>query len=107
MPLAPEALTELIATARGGRPRSLACGEAEEVLNIVLALVVELAVSNERIDRLERLMAELRGEHIEEVREISYEGDVAVERQTATEALIVRALRIILDPREPLDILPK
>jgi hypothetical protein len=104
MSLKSEALTELIATARGHRPRSLACGEAEEVLNIVLALVIELAVSNDRIDRLERLVSELRGGSVEELREISYEGEIAVERQTATEALIVRALRIILDPREPLDL---
>ena len=101
---AAEALTELIGTARGSRPRSLACGEAEEVLNIALALVVELAVSNERIDRLERLVADLRGESIEALREIDYEGEAAAERQAATEALIVRALRILLDPRAPAEI---
>ena len=107
MPQAAEALSELIATARGARPQSLACFEAEEVLNIALALVVELAVSNERIDRLERLVSELRGEGVDALRDIAYEGDVARERQAATDALITRALRIMLDPREPIATAPK
>lgn len=106
MPHPAEALAELIATARGGRPQSLACGEAEEVLNVALALVVELAVSNERIDRLERLVAELRGQSVAELRDIAFEGDAAIERQAATDALITRALRIMLDPREPIAITP-
>jgi hypothetical protein len=93
------ALAELIATARGGRPQSLACREAEEVLNIALALLVELAVSNDRIDRLERLVAELSGRSVEDLREIRYDGEIAKERQAATDALLTRALRIMLDPR--------
>jgi hypothetical protein len=93
------ALAELIATARGERPQSLACREAEEVLNIALALLVELAVSNDRIDRLERLVAELSGRSVEDVREIRYESEIAKERQAATDALLTRALRIMVDPR--------
>lgn len=94
-----EALTALIASARGERKQSLESREAEEVLNVALALTVELAVSNDRIDRLERLVAELRGEPVEELRDIRYEGDVARERSEATDALLTRALRILLDPR--------
>jgi len=93
------ALAELIATARGGRPQSLACLEAEEVLNIALATLVELAVSNDRIDRLERLVAELSGRSVEDLREIRYEGEIAKERLAATDALLTRALRIMVDPR--------
>ncbi len=96
-----EALSALIASARGDRPTSLESREAEEVLNIALALTVELAVSNDRIDRLERLVAELRGEPVEELRDIRYDGDIAQERYDATEALLMRALRVILDPRGP------
>ncbi len=55
-----EALTALILSARGVRPQSLANAEAEEVLNIALALLIELSVSNDRIDRLERMVAALR-----------------------------------------------
>ena len=94
-----EALSALIATARGDRPQSLGCREAEEVLNVTLALLVELAVANDRIDRLERLVAEASGRSVEDLREIRYEGEVAQERQAATDALLTRALRIMLDPR--------
>lgn len=94
-----EALSALIATARGDRPQSLASREAEEVLNVALAVLVELAVSNDRIDRLERLVAELSGRSIEELRDIRYDGEIAQERQAATDALLTRALRIMLDPR--------
>lgn len=94
-----EALMELFTTARGERPQSLASREAEDVLNITLASLIELAVANDRIDRLERLVADLRGEAVEDLREIQYDGAIAQERQQATDALLVRALRIMLDPR--------
>lgn len=98
-----EALSALIATARGDRPQSLASREAEEVLNIALAVLVELAVSNDRIDRLERLVADLSGRSIEDLRDIRYDGEIAQERQAATDALLTRALRIMLDPRAQAD----
>lgn len=98
-----KALGALIATARGDRPQSLASREAEEVLNIALAVLVELAVSNDRIDRLERLVAELSGRGVEELRDIRYDGEIAQERQAATDALLTRALRIMLDPRAQAD----
>ncbi len=94
-----EALSALIATARGDRPQSLASREAEEVLNVTLAVLVELAVANDRIDRLERLVAELSGRSVEELRDIRYDGEIAQGRQAATDALLTRALRIMLDPR--------
>lgn len=94
-----EALSALIATARGDRPQSLASREAEEVLNVALAVLVELAVANDRIDRLERLVGELSGRSVEDLRDIRYDGEIAQERQAATDALLTRALRIMLDPR--------
>jgi len=94
-----EALSQLITSARGGRPQSLASREAEEVLNVALASLIELAVANDRIDRLERLIAELRDESVDALRDIRYDGDIAAERQAATDALLMRALRIMLDPR--------
>lgn len=94
-----EALGALIASVRGERPQSLASREAEEVLNVTLAVLVELAVANDRIDRLERLVAELSGRSIEELRDIRYDGDIAQQRQAATDALLTRALRIMIDPR--------
>jgi hypothetical protein len=94
-----EALSALIQSARGGRPRSLLCTEAEEVLNIALALLIELSVSNDRIDRLERSVAELKGQALEDFREAELDGDATQERREAADALLVRALRIMLDPR--------
>lgn len=94
-----EALTSLLATARGNRPQSMASREAEDVLNITLAVLVELAVANDRIDRLERMVADLRGEPVEELRDLRYEGEIAQQRQAATDALLARALRIMIDPR--------
>jgi len=97
----PDALLDLIQTARGIRPASLTCAEAEDGLAVTLALIAELSVSNDRIDRLERMVAELRGDDVTTLRETGYTGDAATERQAATEALMVRALRVFFDPRQP------
>lgn len=93
------ALSALIQSSRGTRPRSLACAEAEEVLNITLALLIELSVSNDRIDRLERLVADLKDQEVDELRETEFDGAATQERRDATDALLVRTLRILLDPR--------
>ena len=93
------ALSALIQSSRGIRPRSLACSEAEEVLNITLALLIELSVSNDRIDRLERLVADLKGQDVDELRESEFDGAAMQERRDATDALLMRTLRILLDPR--------
>ena len=95
-----DAIQEVITSARGARPQSLACREAEEVLNISLASLIELAVANDRIDRLERMVADLSGQSVEALRETTFEGDVERERQQSTEALLMRALRIFIDNRE-------
>lgn len=95
-----DAVQALIALARGERRYSLRDRETEEVLNIALATLVELSVALDRIDRLERLLAERTGLALEELRAIDYpDGPAAQERQEAAEALFVRALRIRLDPR--------
>lgn len=97
----PDAILDLVNLARGARPASLKCPEAEDGLAVTLALVTELAVANDRIDRLERMVAELRGESPEQLRNTGYTGEAAAERQAATEALILRSLRIFFDPRQP------
>ncbi|MBX3594368.1 hypothetical protein [Sphingomonas sp.] len=95
-----EALIALISSARGERPQSMGCAEAEEVLNVTLALLVELSVASDRIDRLERLVADLRNEPVSVLRKVTWDGDDAArERQEAREALLTRAMRIFLDPR--------
>lgn len=98
-----DAVLALIHSARGDRPQSLNDREVEEVLNIALAVLVELSVSNDRIDRLERIVASQGGITVEALRDVRYDGDIAAERQQATEALLVRALRVLIDPRTPTD----
>ena len=94
-----QAVVALVESARGNRPQSLDSREVEETLNIVLALLIELSVANDKIDRLERLVADIRGENVETLRDIRYEGEIAKQRQDATDALLMRALRILIDPR--------
>ncbi|MES2056530.1 MAG: hypothetical protein V4564_11385 [Pseudomonadota bacterium] len=98
-----DAILALVHSARGSRPQSLDDREVEEVLNIALALLVELAVSNDRIDRLERFVAEQGGMTVEALRDTAYDGAAADERQQATDALLARVLRILIDPRVPTD----
>ena len=70
------------------------------MLNLSLALLMELSVAFDRIDRLERVLAERTGMELSDLRDIDYkEGPAAEEREDATNALIARALRIRLDPR--------
>lgn len=98
-----DALMDVIASARGARPASLACPEAEDGMTISIALLVELAVANDRIDRLERMVAELRGMTPEALRETAPTPAEAEERREANEALIVRVLHILFDPRKRID----
>lgn len=95
-----DAIVALTQLARGERRYSLENRETEEVLNLSLALLMELSVAFDRIDRLERVVAERTGISLAELRDIDYvEGEAAEEREEATNALMARALRIRLDPR--------
>jgi hypothetical protein len=98
-----EALLDLIQSARGERPYSLGNQETEQVLNIVLALVIELSVSNDRIDRIERLLAEARGVSLDDLRAAPLGDAAQAERDDATTALMMRALRVVIDPRTATD----
>lgn len=100
---AADAILALLQSARGSRPHSLADVEVENVLNIALALLVELSVANDRIDRLERVVAELSAMPVEQLRDIRYENADAEQRQEALDALLARVLRILIDPRTPTD----
>ena len=99
MALATDAILALIASARGERTYSLDNREVEDVLTIALSLLVELSVANDRIDRLERLVAELRGATLAEVLGLAYAGEEEAERRDATDALLARVLRVMVDPR--------
>lgn len=100
MTTAAEAVSAVIAGQRGGRPFSLDSQEAEQVLSVALALLVELAASNDRIDRLEREVAALRGLPLDELRNAPLDAAAREERQDALDAMQLRVMRIFLDPRE-------
>ncbi|MEG3151313.1 hypothetical protein U1769_15575 [Sphingomonas sp. ZT3P38] len=99
MTSATDAIHAVIAAGRGDRPTSLDNVETERVLAIALTLLVELSVSNERIDRLEREVADLRGAALEEFRGAPLADTAIAERQEALEALQLRVLRVMVDPR--------
>lgn len=95
-----DAIVALTQLARGERRYSLENRETEEVLNISLALLMELSVAFDRIDRLERVLAERTGIPLAELQAIDYVDDpAAAEREEAANALMARVLRIRLDPR--------
>jgi len=99
-----DAISAVIESGRGVRPYSLHSQEAEQVLNIALALLIELAAFNDRIDRLERLLAEIRGISVNELRHAVLDGDAAAERQASLEAMQLRVMRVLTDPREAVDV---
>lgn len=100
---AAEAVLSVIESGRGSRPYSLSNQETEQVLNIALALLVELAASNDRIDRLERQLAELKGVALDEVLSGASDENAQAERQASMEAMQLRVLRVLMDTREAAD----
>lgn len=96
----PDAILSLLRLGRGERPASLRDPEVEEVLNIALAAVIELQVTLDRVDRLERVVAERTGLPLEELRALDYPGGTAAEeRRESARAMLARVLRLRLDPR--------
>lgn len=91
-----DAVIELVRQIRGDRPPSLVSAETEDVLHIAVALVVELAAAMDRIDRLERTVAELRGVALDEQRDAAADPAAAAERLQDVEAMIARALQSTL-----------
>lgn len=94
-----EAITAVIESGRGDRPYSLDNQEAEQVLTIALALLVELSASNQRIDRLEREIAALHGISLEALVDAPLDTAAQAERQAAMEAMQLRVMRVMIDPR--------
>lgn len=99
MTSAVDAISAVIASGRGERPASLASEETEKVLAITLALMVETCNAHERIDRLEREVATLRGQSLADWKEAPQPAEDNAERQAAIEALQLRVMRIMVDPR--------
>lgn len=100
---AAEAVAMVIQGGRGARPASLHDAETEKVLGIALALLVELTTAQERIDRLEREVASLRASDLAEWKEAVVPAELRREQAEQAEALQLRVLRPLVDPRQPHD----
>ncbi|MFV3073710.1 hypothetical protein [Niveispirillum fermenti] len=87
-----DAIVELSSLARGARPSSLDNTETEAVLRIAMALLLELSVANDRIDRLEREVASLRGVDVGTLKSMPLDATASTERQMATDGLMARVL---------------
>lgn len=87
-----DAIVELSSLARGTRPASLDNSETETVLRIAMAMLLELSVANDRIDRLEREVASLRGVAVDTLKSAPLDGAAMAERQAATDGLMARVL---------------
>lgn len=102
-----DAIATLLQTVRGQRPYSLQDQETEQCFNVTLALAVELVASNDRIDRLERQLAAFAGRPLDEVRRGASDADAEAARLAANEAMLLRVLRILVDPRPAIDQRPE
>ena len=95
-----EAIVALIELARGERRYSLeGSRDRRSAEHRARDYSSELAVAFDRIDRLERVLAERTGWPWRNCARSITGGQAAEERQEATEALFARVLRIRLDPR--------
>lgn len=92
-----EAVEKLLGEIRGERPYSLRSIENEQTLNMVLALVVELIASNDRIDNLEREIAKLKGAELSELRRVETDESVLASRREHATGVIARILRVLID----------
>ncbi len=95
-----DALIAGAARAKGKRPWFLRDADVERVLSITLSLAMELAVTRQRLDALERLL-EGKGVLVpDEVENYAPDADAELERQAAMRAYIIRVLRILLQDAE-------
>lgn len=69
--------------------------DVERLLDIVLALTGELAVAQERLDTVERLLAAKNLVQAEEIEAFRPDAQAARERLAKHEALLARVLRIL------------
>jgi hypothetical protein len=86
--------------ARGKRPLFFEDQQAERVLNITMALAQELAVTRERLDTLERILASKGQVNRSDIEQWQPNDEEARERQLWQQDFIARILRIVQQERE-------
>lgn len=89
--------------AKGKRPVFFEDRQAERVLNITMALAQELAVTRERLDTLERILASRGQVRRSDIEQWKPNDEEARERQLWQQEFIARILRIVQQEREGLE----
>jgi len=89
--------------ARGKRPYYFEQPDIDRVLAITMAVAGELAVARERIDTLERLLAQRGVLAREEIEHFAPNTEAAVERGNWHREYIARILRFVQQEREALE----
>lgn len=92
-----EATLRSVQAVPGPRPEFLPDSDAERAMDMVMALAAELVVTRDRLDTVERLLAEkaVLDRDAIETSEINYRDDVVAERLASNDALLARVLRMV------------
>lgn len=88
------------AKARGKRPYFLESADSERLLNILLAVVQELAVTRERLDTLERILARNGALNLEAIDAFAPTKSEADARGRWTQEYLARVFRILQQEQE-------
>ncbi len=88
--------------AKGKRPYFLENPEVERVMNITMAVAMELGVMHERLDTIERLLAKKNILQSSEIEAFEPNNEEVIERQLWHARYIARVLRIVQQELEAL-----
>jgi pantoate kinase len=88
--------------AKGKRPYFLKNPEVERVMNITMAVAMELGVMHERLDTIERLLAKKNILQSSEIEAFEPNNEEIIERQLWHARYIARVLRIVQQELEAL-----
>ena len=89
--------------AKGKRPQFMETAESERLMAILMAVVEELAVTRERLDTVERLLAASGYLDRQAIDGFHPDPDTARERGLANQDYLSRVLRFIPQEREALE----
>ncbi len=88
--------------AKGKRPYFLENPEVERVMNITMAVAMELGVMHERLDTIERLLAKKNILQSSDIEAFEPNNEEVIERQLWHARYIARVLRIVQQELEAL-----
>ena len=88
------------AKARGKRPWFFEDRDVERVMNIAMTLAMELSVTRQRLDALERVLSDKGVLDCDEIEGFKPDPEAEAERQQWQHDFIARVLRILIQSRE-------